>query len=100
MKLRSRNPKFERISFREELDRAAQLPAADRADCHGDRGLGGIDDRDPQRLFQRPAVARHAGAAHHQGFRAILVPQPAADLDHAGQSVVAARRSINAIWRK
>jgi hypothetical protein len=33
-------------SSREARPDLTQLPAADRADCHGDRGLGGIDDRD------------------------------------------------------
>ena len=46
----------------------------------------------PSACFQRPAVARHAGAAHHDGVGAVLVLERAADLDHLRQRSFAGRR--------
>src|SRR6266576_2985040 len=58
---------------------------ADAADRHCDRSLGWLDDRDPDGLFEIAAVTRHAGAAHDQDIGAVLVVQPAADIDHTRQ---------------
>ncbi|MHC2744083.1 hypothetical protein ACVMFA_009895 [Bradyrhizobium liaoningense] len=51
---------------------------------------------DLQRVFERTAMARHAGAAHHDGAGAVLVAQRAADLDHFRQRAFARGRFRNA----
>src|SRR6266700_4106812 len=64
----------------------------DRADCHGDGGLRWLDHRDPQRAFQRAAMARHSGATHDDCFRSVLISQLSSDVDHAPKRLLAARR--------
>ena len=88
--------------------------ALHRPDRHRDRRLRRVDHRNAERILQRRAMPRHAGAAHHDRVRAVLILQRAADLDHARQGLVAgaisatdnssgrspARRSINPICRR
>ena len=60
-----------------------------RADCHRDRGLRRIDHRNAERILQRLAMTRHAGASHHDRVRAILVLQRPSDFDHPRQRLLA-----------
>ena len=47
------------------------------AQRHGHGRLGRVDHGNPERLLQRPAVTRHAGAAHHDGAGIRLRPSSA-----------------------
>ena len=61
----------------------------DRADRRGDGGMHRIDHRRTKRFFEWRAMARHAGAAHDDHVGAIFFHQVAADVDHAGERVIA-----------
>jgi len=67
------------------LAQALSPAQADPADRHCDGGLGRLDDRDPDGLFEIVAVTDHAGAAHDQHVGAVMVSQPAANIDHAAE---------------
>src|SRR3954452_10858380 len=61
------------------------------ADCHRDRGLRGLDHRDADLVLQRFPIARHAGAAHDDHVRGVLVAQRLAHLDHAPEGFLLIR---------
>jgi hypothetical protein len=63
-----------------------------RPQRHGDGRLCRVDHGNAERVFQRPAVTRHAGAAHHDSAGAIFVPQRAARVDHFDQGAFARGR--------
>jgi hypothetical protein len=46
-----------------------------------DGGLGRLDDRDPDGLFEIAALAGQAGAPYDQHVGAVLLSQPAANID-------------------
>src|SRR5260370_27999526 len=62
----------------------AQSPAeADPADRPRAGGLGPLDHRDADGLFEIGTVAGHAGAAHDHHFGAVIAAPPGAAIDHA-----------------
>lgn len=68
--LDSRNPP--RVRSVPTRPRAALLDL-NGPERHRDRGLRRVDHGDAERVFQRLAMPRHAGAAHHDGAGAVLV---------------------------
>src|SRR5262249_46372369 len=58
---------------------------ADAADRHRDGSLRRLDDLDAERLLQGFAIARHAGAAHHDDIGLALVAELPPRRGHALQ---------------